>query len=105
MYQDTAATKILEIFSPIEKAFSIGENISNILVAAVSWYTPHPACDKLGKPAEVWCNSVSEVSAPRFIPLLSLNYSCIPLYTVHVYMQHIMAHSGGEQCTVECRNW
>ena len=28
---------------------------------------------------------------------ICITHSCIPLYTVHVYMQHIMAHSGGMQ--------
>lgn len=35
-------------------------NVMYLSLAFVSWFTPHPACRALGKPAELWCSQLYE---------------------------------------------
>lgn len=51
------ATKI-HFFSKI--SFTVGEEVSYMIVAAVSWFCPHPNQRLLEKPAEVWCHDKFE---------------------------------------------
>ncbi len=47
------------------------------IVAALSWYAPHPSRTKLGPPAQVWCNSLFESSGIHsFAPLDCLLARC-----------------------------
>ena len=43
-----------------EVSFNVGEEVSYMIVAAVSWFCPHPKQPLLGKPAEVWCHDKLE---------------------------------------------
>lgn len=55
--------------------YSIADSPRDIILAFVSWFFPHPHRYSMGKPTELWCNSMFE----------SLNYSCsfIPLQNIH----------------------
>lgn len=55
-----------------------------VLLARVSWYLPHPAFSSFGKPAQLWCNDLFEVSGVHsFVPLHLYQSRCI-----HCTMSH-----------------
>lgn len=45
--------------------------------AVASWFSPHPNRYKLGKPADIWCKSVFEISGPHsFVPYYLIKSRC-----------------------------
>ena len=52
--------------------------------AYCSWFFPHPARHNLGKPVEIWCNSVYEASGIHtFIPLNNIVSRCAHSVRMH----------------------
>ena len=51
-------------------SYRIDTSVSYLVVAVASWYYPHPDYSKVGKPVQVWCDSMFEsVGIHTFIPL------------------------------------
>lgn len=49
----------------------------NLIVASLLWHVPHPAHGRLGPPAELWSNSLFEISGVySFVPLDCLVARC-----------------------------
>lgn len=65
----------------IKVLYTIGEaestNYKEEVLAFVSWFYPHPERYALGKPAEIWCNSMFESFGPHsFLPLKNILSRC-----------------------------
>ena len=44
--------------------------VQNLVIAVVSWFSQHPDYSVVGKPVEVWCNSIYESTGLlKFFPL------------------------------------
>lgn len=54
----------------IKASVEVDESIKQFLLAAVSWFKPHPNKDQIGKPVEIWCHSEYEDGGvSSFLPL------------------------------------
>ena len=56
-------------------------NFHTRLLAHVSWYPAHPDLNVIGKPAQIWCNNIFEMSG--FIPMSLYRSRC-----VHCILSH-----------------
>ena len=68
----TANNRPIEIHFFAKVSFSVGNSpdVSSFVIAHVSWFKPHPDRQLIGKPAEVWCNSLYELFGDHsFIPI------------------------------------
>ena len=68
--------------------FTSTDNFCTILLAHVSWYLSHPDRYVVGKPAQIWCNDIFEMSG--FIPMSLYRTRCISCNVV-------------KKCTVQCQ--
>lgn len=58
--------------------------INSIVFACVTWHLPHSAFSNLGKPAQIWCKSLYEVSGIHsFVPLNLFKSRCIHCSMLH----------------------
>lgn len=58
-------------------SFSVGEQVKYLVVAAVSWFRPHPSQHLLGKPAEVWCHENFErPGVHSYVPIEKIGNRC-----------------------------
>ena len=61
----------------IKASVSCRENVSQLLLAAVQWYRPHPSKNSIGKPVQIWMHNVFEDSAIySFMPVQYLKCRC-----------------------------
>ena len=57
--------------------FSIGATNSSIVLAHISWFSPHPDRHALGKPAELWCASLFEsFGLKSYLPVTNITSRC-----------------------------
>lgn len=65
--------------------YSVDGCITNEIFAFVSWFFPHPERYNLGKPTELWCQTIFEpVDYTRsFVPLRNLICRCAHGTKVH----------------------
>lgn len=58
-------------------SFQHDTNSDTLVLACVSWYTPHPNRHIIGKPAEVWCPDLNEpFGTHSFLPLRYIKSRC-----------------------------
>ena len=74
----------MKVIYNIGDSIEDNSNIQHEIFAYSSWFFPHPARYALGKPAEIWCNSVYESSGMHsFIPLDKIVCRCAHGVRVH----------------------
>lgn len=89
LYGTTPTTTLIEPDHPDSKfrpvkvhyfakvSFTVGEQMEYLVVAFVSWYSPHPNQHILGKPAQVWCYDIFEPSGVHsYLPVDKIISRC-----------------------------
>lgn len=66
-------------------------DLQTMLFMQVNWYLQHPALSQLGKPAQIWCNNLFEVSGI---------HSFVPVHLYHSQCIHCIMPHGGENVLV-----
>lgn len=69
----------IHYFASISYVYShVGAEVNGSEVFAVaSWFSPHPNRYMLGKPADIWCKSIYEISGPHsFVPYYLIKSRC-----------------------------
>ena len=58
---------------------NIEDQVEYMVVAVVSWYSPHPNQHMIGKPAQVWCDNIFEppYGIHSFLPIEKIRSFCV----------------------------
>ena len=72
----------ISYFATITYTIEDDENNFSETFAVASWFSPHPSRYELGKPADIWCKSLFEVSGPHsFVPYSFIKSRCAYIFT------------------------
>ena len=60
---------------------SSSHDFCTIVLAHVSWYLSHPSYSQMGKPVQIWCYGIFEMSG--FVPMSLYNSQCVHCIHLH----------------------